>query len=84
MSDKDKLPDLLAEVICKHIEKAITKASFDKSSIGRIVSKESGYYKVKAFGGTFDVESDLAFNVNQRVAVVAPQGNMHKLYMLAI
>ena len=76
--------DTLAKVICTVTESLLAKAKFDKSSIGVVVKKNDYTYTVKAFGSNYEVESNLSFSVNQKVAVVAPQGNFSKLYMVAI
>lgn len=84
MNDNKSAIETLAKVICTTVDSLLAKAKFDKSSIGIVTGKNGTVYTVKAFGSNYEIESDLSFSVNQKVAVVAPQNNFSKLYMIAV
>lgn len=84
MNAGQNLSTILADEIVNCVRVLISKAKFDRSSIGRVVSVHEDYCIVNAFGQEYKVTTNLSFSKNQRVAVVAPQGNFKKLYMIAI
>ena len=84
MKEDRKAVETLARVMTSIAEAVISRAKFDKSSIGVVTAKDGTVYTVKAFGSQYTIESSLSFSVNQRVAVIAPQSNFSKLYMVAI
>lgn len=84
MNENKEAIETIAKVICSAVESLLAKAQFDKSSVGVVTERNGTFYHVRAFGSVYEIESDLDFWVNQKVAVVAPQGNFSKLYMIAI
>ena len=79
-----ELANMIASCVTKSIKRMLETASFDKSTIGVITAKNGNDYTVAAFGSEYTISTKLAFSVYQKVAVVAPQGNFSKLYMIAI
>lgn len=79
-----ELAEVAASCVVSAVNKAMTTAKFDKSSIGVVRDIDENSYTVLAFGGQYTINSNLKFSKGQKVAVVAPQGNFNKLYMIAI
>ena len=79
-----ELAEVVASCVVNAVNKAMATAKFDKSSIGVVRDIDENSYTVLAFGGQDTINSNLKFNKGQKVAVVAPQGNFNKLYMIAI
>ena len=71
----------MAQSIVQSVKKMIDGASYDRSSVGRIVSIEGHNYTVEAFGGRYVVYCPQLLTLNQSVVVTAPQNNFNKLYI---
>ena len=84
MDSSKELANMIASCVTKTIRKMLDTAAYDKSTIGVITAKNGNDYTVAAFGSEYTISTKLAFSVRQKVAVVAPQGNFSKLYMIAI
>lgn len=84
MDGSKELANMIASCVVKSVQKMLKDAPFDKSTVGVITAKNGNDYTVAAFGGEYVISTKLAFSVYQKVAVVAPQGNFSKLYMIAI
>lgn len=84
MDNSKELANVIASCVVQSVQKILATASFDKSSVGVITAVDGNDYTVSAFGGQYTVSTKLEFSLYQKVAVVAPQGNFSKLYMIAI
>ena len=84
MDNSKELANVIASCVVQSVQKILATASFDKSSVGVITAVDGNDYTVAAFGGRYTVSTKLEFSLYQKVAVVAPQGNFSKLYMIAI
>lgn len=65
-------------------KKLLAKARFDRTSIGVITDISGNVYTVAVFGGTYSIQSSQLFNINQRVAVTAPQNDFKHLLLRPI
>lgn len=84
MENSKELANVIASCVVQSVQKILATASFDKSSVGVITAVDGDEYTVAAFGGQYTIATKLRFSLYQKVAVVAPQGNFSKLYMIAI
>lgn len=73
----------LAKEVKRYCEKLIGSAKFDRTAVGTIVKvldDHSGYV-VAAFGKEYTIASNALFQVNDAVAVIAPQNDFKRLYI---
>lgn len=67
----------------RYCERLISNAKFDRTAVGTIVKvldDHSGYV-VAAFGKEYTIASNALFQVNDAVAVIAPQNDFKRLYI---
>lgn len=73
----------LAKEVKRYCERLINNAKFDRTAVGTIVKvldDHSGYV-VAAFGKEYTIASNALFQVNDAVAVIAPQNDFKRLYI---
>lgn len=73
----------LAKEVKRYCERLISNAKFDRTAVGTIVKvldDHSGYV-VAAFGKEYTIASNALFQVNDAVAVIAPQNDFKRLYI---
>lgn len=73
----------LAKEVKRYCERLISNAKFDRTAVGTIVKvldDHSGYV-VTAFGKEYTIASNALFQVNDAVAVIAPQNDFKRLYI---
>lgn len=73
----------LAKEVKRYCERLISNAKFDRTAVGTIVKvldDHSGYV-VAAFGKEYTIASNALFQVNDTVAVIAPQNDFKRLYI---
>lgn len=73
----------LAKEVKRYCEKLIGSAKFDRTAVGTVVKvldDHSGYV-VAAFGKEYTIASNALFQVNDAVAVIAPQNDFKRLYI---
>lgn len=73
----------LAKEVKRYCERLINNAKFDRTTVGTIVKvldDHSGYV-VAAFGKEYTIASNALFQVNDAVAVIAPQNDFKRLYI---
>lgn len=73
----------LAKEMKRYCERLISNAKFDRTAVGTIVKvldDHSGYV-VAAFGKEYTIASNALFQVNDAVAVIAPQNDFKRLYI---
>lgn len=73
----------LAKEVKRYCERLISNAKFDRTAVGTIVKvldDHSGYV-VAAFGKEYTIASNALFQVNDAVAVIAPQNDFKRLYV---
>lgn len=73
----------LAKEVKRYCERLISNAKFDRTAVGTIVKMlddHSGYV-VAAFGKEYTIASNALFQVNDAVAVIAPQNDFKRLYI---
>lgn len=73
----------LAKEVKRYCERLISNAKFDRTAVGTIVKvldDHSGYV-VAAFGKEYTISSNALFQVNDAVAVIAPQNDFKRLYI---
>lgn len=73
----------LAKEVKRYCEKLISSAKFDRTAVGTVVKvldDHSGYV-VAAFGKEYTIASNALFQVNDAVAVIAPQNDFKQLYI---
>lgn len=73
----------LAKEVKRYCERLINNAKFDRTAVGAIVKvldDHSGYV-VAAFGKEYTIASNALFQVNDAVAVIAPQNDFKRLYI---
>lgn len=73
----------LAKEVKRYCERLISNAKFDRTAVGTIVKvldDHSGYV-VAAFGKAYTIASNALFQVNDAVAVIAPQNDFKRLYI---
>lgn len=73
----------LAKEVKRYCERLISNAKFDRTTVGTIVKvldDHSGYV-VAAFGKEYTIASNALFQVNDAVAVIAPQNDFKRLYI---
>ena len=73
----------LAKEVKRYCEKLIGNAKFDRTAVGTVVKvldDHSGYV-VAAFGKEYTIASNALFQVNDAVAVIAPQNDFKRLYI---
>lgn len=73
----------LAKEVKRYCERLIRNAKFDRTAVGTIVKvldDHSGYV-VAAFGKEYTIASNALFQVNDAVAVIAPQNDFKRLYI---
>nr|DAQ77849.1 MAG TPA: Putative tail protein [Caudoviricetes sp.] len=73
----------LAKEVKRYCERLISNAKFDRTAVGTIVKvldDHSGYV-VAAFGKEYTIASNALFQMNDAVAVIAPQNDFKRLYI---
>ena len=73
----------LAKEVQRYCEQLISNDKFDRTAVGTIVKvldDHSGYV-VAAFGKEYTIASNALFQVNDAVAVIAPQNDFKRLYI---
>lgn len=73
----------LAKEVKRYCKRLISNAKFDRTAVGTIVKvldDHSGYV-VAAFGKEYTIASNALFQVNDAVAVIAPQNDFKRLYI---
>jgi hypothetical protein len=73
----------LAKEVKRYCERLVNNAKFDRTAVGTIVKvldDHSGYV-VAAFGKEYTIASNALFQVNDAVAVIAPQNDFKRLYI---
>ena len=73
----------LAKEVKRYCERLMSTAKFDRTAVGTIVKvldDHSGYV-VAAFGKEYTIASNALFQVNDAVAVIAPQNDFKRLYI---
>lgn len=73
----------LAKEVKRYCERLINNAKFDRTAVGTIVKvldDHSGYV-VAAFSKEYTIASNALFQVNDAVAVIAPQNDFKRLYI---
>lgn len=73
----------LAKEVKRYCERLISNAKFDRTAVGTVVKvldDHSGYV-VAAFGKEYTIASNALFQVNDAVAVIAPQNDFKRLYI---
>lgn len=72
----------LAVQIHKGCERLISKAGYDRTSIGQVTAVSSGgLYTVAAFGGEYTLPYKSALSVGTVVRVKVPQNNWKDIYI---
>lgn len=84
MSNSSKAIDVLTKMIVEAAQNATENAPYDKTSFGVVKKKTTSGYLVSAFGQDYDVSSTQKFELYERVAVTAPQGDFSNLLIRKI
>lgn len=73
----------LAKEVKRYCERLINNAKFDRTAVGTIVKVPDDHsgYVVAAFGKEYTIASNALFQVNDAVAVIAPQNDFKRLYI---
>ena len=73
----------LAKEVKRYCERLISNAKFDRTAVGTIVKvlEDHSGYVVAAFGKEYTIASNALFQVNDAVAVIAPQNDFKRLYI---
>lgn len=74
----------LSKTIVEAADRAVAKAQFDRTSFGIVNEINGDQYKVAVFGDEYVIQSSKQFELHQRVAVTAPQGDFKHLLINSI
>lgn len=84
MSESSKAVEVLSKMIIEAANRAVSGASFDKTSFGVVKKKLQNGYIVSVFGKDCTIKSSQDFSLYERVAVTAPQGDFSNLILRKI
>ena len=75
----------LAAMVRRYCARLVTKASFDKTSIGQVTAVNGdGSYTVAAFGGTYTMPYRETLGMGTVVRVKVPQNNWNDIYIESV
>ncbi len=82
--DVEALRELAAQ-IKRHCERLMTRANFDRTSVGQVTAVgEGGTYTVAAFGGSYVLPYKEKLTVGAVVRVKVPQNNWKEIYIESV
>ena len=81
MTEVERAVETLTKSIIQGAKHEVNNASYDVTLFGVIKSKVNNGYVVTLFGSDYTVRSSQDFQLCERVAVTAPQGNYNNLLL---